>query len=113
MQNVRTSPASSTVTWLCSQTISGNWPSMISLERLPITGISSAGTVNDLRMRYLGIGRDGTSSPVDRDELRSLQTPLKERYRDDAETALLTLTADGELGAEGVACSVGTGRALV
>jgi uncharacterized OsmC-like protein len=86
---------------------------MISRERLPITGISSAPHVNVLRMRYLGIGRDGTSSAVDREELRAVQAPLKERYREDADTALLTLRADGELGGEGVSCSIETGRALV
>jgi uncharacterized OsmC-like protein len=47
---------------------------------------------------------------MDRDELRALQAPLKERYRDDAEAALVTLSAAGELG-EGVSCSVDTARA--
>jgi uncharacterized OsmC-like protein len=46
------------------------------------------------------------------DELRRLQKPLKERYAEDPEAALVTLTAKGELG-EGVSCSVQTGRALV
>lgn len=46
------------------------------------------------------------------EQLRSLQAPLKERYRDDATTALVTLHAEGELGAD-VSCSVQTGRALV
>jgi uncharacterized OsmC-like protein len=50
---------------------------------------------------------------MDRDELRAVQSPLKERYREAPESARLTLHADGELGAEGVACSVETGRALV
>ena len=50
---------------------------------------------------------------MDREELRAVQAPLKERYRDDAETALLTLRADGALGGEGVSCSVETGQALV
>ncbi len=48
---------------------------------------------------------------TDRDELRALQEPLKQRYRDDPESALVTLAATGELDA-GVACSVQTGRAL-
>jgi uncharacterized OsmC-like protein len=47
------------------------------------------------------------------EELRSLQTPLKERYRAEAGTALVTLRADGDLDSDGVACSVETGRALV
>lgn len=46
------------------------------------------------------------------EDLRALQAPLKERYRDKPEAAILTLRAEGVLG-EGVACSVDTGRALV
>ena len=45
------------------------------------------------------------------DDLRALQAPLKERYRDEPEAAYITLKADGTLG-EGVSCSVQTGRAL-
>ena len=45
------------------------------------------------------------------DELRALQAPLKDRYRDEPEAALITLSATGTLG-EGVSCSVQTGRAL-
>ena len=48
---------------------------------------------------------------MDRDALRELQAPLKERYADDAEAALVTLSAEGELG-EGVSCSLATGGAL-
>ena len=48
---------------------------------------------------------------MDRDELRALQAPLKDRYREQPEAALVTLTAAGTLG-EGVSCSVQTGRAL-
>jgi uncharacterized OsmC-like protein len=46
-----------------------------------------------------------------RDELRTLQEPLKERYREDPGTALVTLRAEGSLG-EGITCSVATGAAL-
>jgi uncharacterized OsmC-like protein len=48
---------------------------------------------------------------VQRDELRALQAPLKERYAQQADTALVTLSATGALG-EGVSCSVQTGRAI-
>jgi uncharacterized OsmC-like protein len=48
---------------------------------------------------------------MDRDELRAIQVPLKERYEDQPEDAVVTLRADGELG-EGISCSVATGRAL-
>ena len=45
------------------------------------------------------------------DELRAVQAPLKERYREDPDAAVVTLRASGTLG-EGVTCSVETGRAL-
>ena len=48
---------------------------------------------------------------MERDELRSLQEPLKERYREDPEAAVVTLAASGTLGA-GITCTVTTGRAL-
>ena len=48
---------------------------------------------------------------MDRDQLRTVQQPLKERYRREPETALVTLAAAGTLG-EGISCSVDTGRAL-
>jgi uncharacterized OsmC-like protein len=46
------------------------------------------------------------------DELRALQAPLKERYKEHPGTALITLRAQGRLG-EGVTCNVQTGKALV
>lgn len=46
------------------------------------------------------------------EELRALQAPFKERYKDQPEAALITLKAQGKLG-EGVTCKVDTGRALV
>ena len=45
-------------------------------------------------------------------ELKSLQAPLKEQYRERPETALITLKAQGRVG-EGVTCNVETGRKLV
>src|SRR5436309_15069171 len=48
-----------------------------------------------------------------RDELYAVQAPLKQRYRDDAGTAVVTLRAEAELDGAAVACSVPTGRALV
>jgi uncharacterized OsmC-like protein len=47
------------------------------------------------------------------DELRSLQAPLKARYRDDPSAGRVTLRASGTLGAESLTCKVDTGRALV
>jgi uncharacterized OsmC-like protein len=49
---------------------------------------------------------------ITRDELRATQAPIKQRYRDDPATALITLEADGDLD-EGITCSVKTGQALV
>src|SRR5918911_4804112 len=45
------------------------------------------------------------------EELRSVQAPLKERYRAEPDAASITLRAAGTLD-EGVSCSVQTGRAL-
>ena len=46
------------------------------------------------------------------DELKSLQAPIKERYRTEPGSASVTLHAEGRLG-EGVTCKVQTGKALV
>ena len=46
------------------------------------------------------------------EELRSLQAPLKERYRATPDSALITLHARGRIG-EGLTCSLETGKALV
>ncbi len=48
---------------------------------------------------------------MDREELRSIQAPLKERYAEQPGAAVVTLRASGSLG-EGVSCAVDTGRAL-
>jgi uncharacterized OsmC-like protein len=50
---------------------------------------------------------------MDAQELRAIQTPLKERYRDQPVAALVTLRARGRLGEESVSCRVETGKALV
>lgn len=46
------------------------------------------------------------------DELRQLQAPLKDHYREAPASAQVTLRAEGTLG-EGLTCSVATGQALV
>jgi uncharacterized OsmC-like protein len=48
---------------------------------------------------------------MEREQLRAIQTPLKERYNEEPEAAVVTLAASGELG-EGISCSVQTGRAI-
>ena len=49
---------------------------------------------------------------MDSSELRSLQAPLKEKYREQPDAAIFTLKAEGKLG-EGISCKVETGKALV
>jgi len=46
------------------------------------------------------------------EELKSIQAPLKEKYKTAPQEAVITLRAEGRLG-EGVSCSVATGKALV
>lgn len=48
---------------------------------------------------------------MQREELRALQAPLKDRYATEPDAALITLSATGALG-EGVSCSVQTGRTI-
>lgn len=46
------------------------------------------------------------------DDLRAVQAPLKQQYRDTPESAQVTLRAEGRL-AEGVTCRIDTGKGLV
>jgi uncharacterized OsmC-like protein len=46
------------------------------------------------------------------EELRNLQAPIKEKYRQQPDSALITLKAEGNIG-EGISCKIGTGKALV
>lgn len=50
---------------------------------------------------------------MDADALRALQAPLKDRYKTDADAALITLRAQGDLGTDGLTCKIDTGRALI
>jgi hypothetical protein len=50
---------------------------------------------------------------MEANDLRALQAPLKQRYRDEPGAALLTLRASGTLDSAAIACRVETGRALV
>ena len=45
-------------------------------------------------------------------ELKNLQAPLKEKYRNEPESAVITLKAQGKIG-EGISCKVETGKAMV
>jgi uncharacterized OsmC-like protein len=50
---------------------------------------------------------------MSREELQALQAPLKNRYRQDPDSAVVTMAAEAELDSTAVSCSVQTGRALV
>jgi uncharacterized OsmC-like protein len=49
---------------------------------------------------------------MDSAALRAVQQPLKDAYRQDPQQAVVTLRAQGQLGAQDVSCSVATGQAL-
>ncbi len=49
---------------------------------------------------------------MDAAELKETQAPIKAKYRNDPEAAVVTLRAEGRMG-QGVTCKVDTGRALV
>jgi len=46
------------------------------------------------------------------EELKNIQAPLKEKYRDQPDAAIITLKATGKIG-EGISCKVETGKAIV
>jgi uncharacterized OsmC-like protein len=49
---------------------------------------------------------------MDSAELRATQAPIKDRYKSDPKSAMITLKARGSIENEGIACKVETGRAL-
>jgi uncharacterized OsmC-like protein len=49
---------------------------------------------------------------MDATALRAMQAPLKDKYREDADSAVITLKAQGTLDDQHIACKVETGRAL-
>jgi uncharacterized OsmC-like protein len=49
---------------------------------------------------------------MDANELRAMQSPIKERYKSEPGAALITLSAKGTLDGANIACKVETGRAL-
>ncbi|WP_236796610.1 OsmC family protein [Amycolatopsis sp. GM8] len=50
---------------------------------------------------------------MDSTELRQLQAPLKDRYRETPETAVVTMKSEADLSGTAVSCKVRTGQALV
>jgi uncharacterized OsmC-like protein len=49
---------------------------------------------------------------MDSTQLRAVQQPLKDAYRQNPQEALVTLRAHGQLGDQAITCSVATGQAL-
>ncbi|WP_137042809.1 OsmC family protein [Pseudolabrys sp. FHR47] len=49
---------------------------------------------------------------MDANELRAMQAPIKDKYKSDAASAMITLKAKGTLDDTNIACKVETGRAL-
>jgi uncharacterized OsmC-like protein len=49
---------------------------------------------------------------MDTQSLRTLQAPLKQRYKAEPQAAFVTLRAQGSLDSQNIACKVETGRAL-
>jgi uncharacterized OsmC-like protein len=64
-----------------------------------------------MRMSFDNMIREGPNA-MKTEDLRALQAPLKERYKEHPDAALITLKAQGRLG-DGITCSVQTGKALV
>src|SRR3979411_2396065 len=56
--------------------------------------------------------RNAKELDMDATELRAMQAPIKERYKTDPKTAVITLKAKGTLDDQNIACKVETGRAL-
>ncbi|HSP86691.1 MAG TPA: OsmC family protein [Ignavibacteriaceae bacterium] len=48
---------------------------------------------------------------MEREELKNLQSPLKQKYKEEPEAALVTLKAQGRIG-EGITCKIETGKAI-
>ena len=49
---------------------------------------------------------------MDGNELRAMQAPIQDKYRNDPAAAMITLKAKGSLDAPGIACKVETGRQI-
>jgi len=49
---------------------------------------------------------------MDAAQLRAMQAPIKDKYKADADAAVITLRAKGTLDDQNIACKVETGRAL-
>jgi uncharacterized OsmC-like protein len=50
---------------------------------------------------------------MNKDQLRAVQAPLKNKYKEDPGAAVVTLSARSRLSADGISCKVETGKAMV
>src|SRR3954467_3388016 len=68
----------------------------------------------DIRARtdYIRADEFSGDNKMDAAQLRATQAPIKERYKSDPKTAMITLKARGPIESDGIACKVETGRAL-
>src|SRR5688572_12291202 len=92
----------------------------------PGAGIHEAGKARSATRLSTSPGRGCRSGPagtlcceckqeemtMDATALRALQAPLKDKYRDIPDAAVITLKAQGTLDDQHIACRVETGRAL-
>jgi uncharacterized OsmC-like protein len=68
--------------------------------------VSNDRTDNTIKFRYINVLKMNSV------ELKNLQAPLKEKYKAEPESAMITLRASGKIG-EGISCSIETGRAVI
>jgi uncharacterized OsmC-like protein len=61
-------------------------------------------------LQNFNLGKDVKN--MDANALRAIQAPLKERYKGDPQSAVITLKARGALDDTAIACKVETGRAI-
>ena len=81
-------------------------------SELVVRGTSRSGWKRAGRSKaYLRPSKGHREDDMDRQALREVQAPLKDRYREDPSAAVVTLSATGSL-SDGITCSVETGRAL-
>ncbi len=79
----------------------------------PLEGIGKRRKKRDVPGNFGGSGAFSYNGAMNSEQLRALQAPLKTRYRETPEAAMVTLRARSKIGDEQIACKVETGKALV
>src|SRR5262249_59991788 len=93
-------------------------PSFSAAAREPTTSpglrrCRSLGRRGGVMARVVWVGaRRPSVGGMDAEELRRVQTPLKDRYRRDPDAAVFTLQAEGSVTETDISCLVETGAAL-